>query len=65
MNATPRSQVPPFPAEDTRLMFDFDRVIERRGTHAWKWHTPTITAVPDVADRLITCVAATKTFNKD
>ncbi len=26
-------------------------------------HTPTITAAPDVADRLITCVAATKTFN--
>jgi cystathionine beta-lyase len=26
-------------------------------------HTPTITAAPEVADRLITCVAATKTFN--
>jgi len=26
-------------------------------------HTPTIIAAPDVADRLITCVAATKTFN--
>ncbi len=26
-------------------------------------HTPTIAAAPDVADRLITCVAATKTFN--
>jgi cystathionine beta-lyase len=26
-------------------------------------HTPTLTAAPDVADRLITCVAATKTFN--
>ncbi|MGI9480114.1 MAG: MalY/PatB family protein [Hyphomicrobiaceae bacterium] len=26
-------------------------------------HTPTITAAPDVADRLITCVASTKTFN--
>jgi cystathionine beta-lyase len=26
-------------------------------------HTPTITAAPHVADRLITCVAATKTFN--
>lgn len=26
-------------------------------------HTPTIVAAPDVADRLITCVAATKTFN--
>ncbi|HEY3792058.1 MAG TPA: MalY/PatB family protein [Bradyrhizobium sp.] len=26
-------------------------------------HTPTITAAPDIADRLITCVAATKTFN--
>jgi cysteine-S-conjugate beta-lyase len=26
-------------------------------------HTPTITAAPDIADRLITCFAATKTFN--
>jgi cysteine-S-conjugate beta-lyase len=26
-------------------------------------HIPTITAAPEVADRLITCVAATKTFN--
>lgn len=26
-------------------------------------HTPTLVAAPDVADRLITCVAATKTFN--
>ena len=26
-------------------------------------HTPALTAAPDVADRLITCVAATKTFN--
>jgi cystathionine beta-lyase len=26
-------------------------------------HTPTIIAAPDIADRLITCVAATKTFN--
>jgi cystathionine beta-lyase len=26
-------------------------------------HTPTMTAAPEVADRLITCVAATKTFN--
>ena len=26
-------------------------------------HTPTLTAAPDIADRLITCVAATKTFN--
>ena len=26
-------------------------------------HTPTIVAAPDVADRLFTCVAATKTFN--
>lgn len=26
-------------------------------------HIPTLTAAPDVADRLITCVAATKTFN--
>ncbi len=26
-------------------------------------HTPTLKAAPDVADRLITCVAATKTFN--
>ncbi|MGI9499806.1 MAG: MalY/PatB family protein, partial [Geminicoccaceae bacterium] len=26
-------------------------------------HTPTIAAAPEVADRLITCVAATKTFN--
>jgi cystathionine beta-lyase len=26
-------------------------------------HTPTITAAPEVADRLITCVSATKTFN--
>jgi cysteine-S-conjugate beta-lyase len=26
-------------------------------------HTPTMVAAPDVADRLITCVAATKTFN--
>lgn len=26
-------------------------------------HTPTMTAAPGVADRLITCVAATKTFN--
>jgi cystathionine beta-lyase len=26
-------------------------------------HTPTIAAAPDIADRLITCVAATKTFN--
>lgn len=26
-------------------------------------HTPTITAAPDVADRLVTCIAATKTFN--
>ena len=26
-------------------------------------HIPTIVAAPDVADRLITCVAATKTFN--
>ncbi len=26
-------------------------------------HTPTIVAAPEVADRLITCVAATKTFN--
>ena len=26
-------------------------------------HTPTITAAPEIADRLITCVAATKTFN--
>lgn len=26
-------------------------------------HTPTLTAAPDVAGRLITCVAATKTFN--
>jgi cystathionine beta-lyase len=26
-------------------------------------HTPTLTAAPEVADRLITCVAATKTFN--
>ena len=28
-----------------------------------KTHTPTLTAAPEVADRLITCVAATKTFN--
>lgn len=26
-------------------------------------HTPTISAAPEIADRLITCVAATKTFN--
>lgn len=26
-------------------------------------HTPTILAAPEIADRLITCVAATKTFN--
>ncbi len=26
-------------------------------------HTPTLLAAPDIADRLITCVAATKTFN--
>ena len=26
-------------------------------------HVPTITAAPEIADRLITCVAATKTFN--
>ncbi len=26
-------------------------------------HTPTLTAAPEVADRLVTCVAATKTFN--
>jgi len=26
-------------------------------------HTPTLAAAPEVADRLITCVAATKTFN--
>jgi len=26
-------------------------------------HTPTLTAAPECADRLITCVAATKTFN--
>jgi cystathionine beta-lyase len=26
-------------------------------------HTPTLTAAPEVADRLFTCVAATKTFN--
>jgi cystathionine beta-lyase len=26
-------------------------------------HTPTMTAAPDISDRLITCVAATKTFN--
>jgi cysteine-S-conjugate beta-lyase len=26
-------------------------------------HTPTITAAPEITDRLITCVAATKTFN--
>ena len=26
-------------------------------------HTPTITAAPEIADRLITCIAATKTFN--
>ena len=26
-------------------------------------HTPTMIAAPDIADRLITCVAATKTFN--
>lgn len=26
-------------------------------------HTPTLSAAPEVADRLITCVAATKTFN--
>ena len=26
-------------------------------------HTPAIVAAPDIADRLITCVAATKTFN--
>ncbi len=25
-------------------------------------HTPTIVAAPDIADRLITCIAATKTF---
>src|SRR6185369_11158171 len=26
-------------------------------------HTPTMTAAPEIADRLITCVSATKTFN--
>ena len=26
-------------------------------------HTPTIAAAPEIADRLITCIAATKTFN--
>ena len=26
-------------------------------------HTPTMTAAPEIMDRLITCVAATKTFN--
>ena len=26
-------------------------------------HTPTLSAVPEIADRLITCFAATKTFN--
>src|SRR3954463_14864636 len=26
-------------------------------------HTPTLTAAPEISDRLITCVAATKTFN--
>jgi cysteine-S-conjugate beta-lyase len=26
-------------------------------------HTPTISAAPEIADRLVTCVAATKTFN--
>ena len=26
-------------------------------------HTPTLTAAPEIADRLITCIAATKTFN--
>jgi cystathionine beta-lyase len=30
---------------------------------AGKKHTPTISAAPEIADRLITCVAATKTFN--
>ncbi len=28
-----------------------------------KRHTPTLVAAPEIADRLITCVAATKTFN--
>jgi cystathionine beta-lyase len=28
-----------------------------------KRHTPTLMAAPEIADRLITCVAATKTFN--
>jgi cystathionine beta-lyase len=26
-------------------------------------HTPTLTAAPEVADRLVTCISATKTFN--
>lgn len=26
-------------------------------------HTPTIVAAPDIADRLVTCISATKTFN--
>src|SRR5260221_7958899 len=26
-------------------------------------HTPTLSAAPEIADRLITCLAATKTFN--
>ncbi|MBM3527698.1 MAG: pyridoxal phosphate-dependent aminotransferase [Alphaproteobacteria bacterium] len=30
---------------------------------AGRKHVPTLTAAPEVADRLVTCVAATKTFN--
>jgi cystathionine beta-lyase len=51
-----------------RLCADHDLILVSDEIHcdlvfAGARHTPTLTAAPEIADRLITCVAATKTFN--
>jgi len=51
-----------------RLCADHDLILVSDEIHcdlvfAGARHTPTFTAAPEIADRLITCVAATKTFN--
>ena len=59
-------------AEETRALAAFcarhDLILVSDEIHcdlifAGARHTPTLTAAPEIADRLITCVAATKTFN--
>ena len=55
-------------ARSPRFCADHDLILVSDEIHcdlvfAGAKHTPTITAAPEIADRLFTCLAATKTFN--